>query len=118
MVDDGKGGGNPFGGFRRNPDVVGYILQFTMSELGAAPLVLRNIGRTLAAAAPFLLRAGETRMTMTGKDGNQILLPLGFDPVIFVITIIPCRTSVAQDPMRSVSPCTSTRHRPHPLPAS
>jgi hypothetical protein len=41
---DGEIRGNPFGRGRGDPDIVGHILEFTMSELRAASFILRDIG--------------------------------------------------------------------------
>jgi hypothetical protein len=48
-----------------------------VSELRAAPFVLRHVGGTLAPAAPFLLGAGQTGVTMPGHDGKKIFLSFG-----------------------------------------
>jgi hypothetical protein len=82
IVNDRNIGRSAFGSVRRNADVVDHILKFTVPELSAAPLVLRNIGGALAPAASFLLSTGETRMAMAPQDGNQVLLPLRLDPFI------------------------------------
>jgi len=43
---------------------------------------LRYVGGTLAPAAPFLLGAGQTGVTMPGHDGDKIFLPPGPDLII------------------------------------
>ena len=75
-------GGDPFGGCLEYADIVGHILQFTMTKLGTAALIFRYVGRTLGPGTAFLLGTGQTGVSVTGHNRHQFFLSCGFNAVI------------------------------------